>query len=274
MGETKDDLSFEHETGDDWVVFVPAGMWHKITNIGGAPLKIYSIYAPPAAPSLPSLETRETEPGTKRFPGPYLRPDIGAGRRRRRSPPRARLALGARRAGVRLPTRREPPARARAALPARRRVHDRLGARLLRDLLAPRARPGRGRARLPTAAAPARRRDLAGLAPAWTGVGTLDLLYPEGKEHARRLNEAGVPCELHEVDGAYHDFDGMRPRASVSTSFQALSMEALRRGLLLAWRRPRCITGPTRGRDARLWPGRPRRDRLGTVALATGRRRS
>lgn len=50
MGPTKDDLSFDHEIGDDWVVLVPAGMWHNITNIGDAPLKIYSIYAPPEHP--------------------------------------------------------------------------------------------------------------------------------------------------------------------------------------------------------------------------------
>ena len=86
----------------------------------------------------------------------------------------------------------------------------------------------------PEYAAPARRRDLRGLAPAWIGVGTLDLLYPENKEYARRLNEAGVPCELDAVEGAYHGFDGMRPGASVSIAFRARSMEALRRGLRLA----------------------------------------
>lgn len=88
----------------------------------------------------------------------------------------------------------------------------------------------------PEYAAPARRQDLTGLAPAWIGVGTLDLLYPENKEYARRLNEAGVPCELYEVEGAYHGFDGMRPGASLSTAFRARSMEALRHGLRLASR--------------------------------------
>jgi triacylglycerol lipase len=86
----------------------------------------------------------------------------------------------------------------------------------------------------PEYAAPARRQNLRGLAPAWIGVGTLDLFYPENKAYARRLNEAGVPCELYEVAGAYHGFDGMRPGASVSKAFRARSMEALRRGLRLA----------------------------------------
>ena len=32
------------------VVFVPAGTWHNIINIGNTPLKLYSIYAPPQHP--------------------------------------------------------------------------------------------------------------------------------------------------------------------------------------------------------------------------------
>ena len=30
-----------------FAVFVPAGTWHNIINIGDQPLKIYTIYAPP-----------------------------------------------------------------------------------------------------------------------------------------------------------------------------------------------------------------------------------
>lgn len=47
MGSSKDDLDFEQETTDDWVVLVPAGTWHNIANVGSGPLKIYSIYTPP-----------------------------------------------------------------------------------------------------------------------------------------------------------------------------------------------------------------------------------
>ena len=50
-------------------------------------------------------------------------------------------------------------------------------------------------------AAPARREDLTGLPPAWIGVGTLDIFHDEDVEYARRLNEAGVPCELVVVPG-------------------------------------------------------------------------
>lgn len=47
MGDTKDNLDYEQEVEDDWVVLVPAGTWHNITNVGDEPLKLYSIYTPP-----------------------------------------------------------------------------------------------------------------------------------------------------------------------------------------------------------------------------------
>lgn len=47
MGAAEDRLDFDKEVEDDWVVLVPAGTWHNITNIGDEPLKIYSIYTPP-----------------------------------------------------------------------------------------------------------------------------------------------------------------------------------------------------------------------------------
>ena len=47
MGPSKDDLSFDREVEDDWVVLVPAGSWHNVTNTGDEPLKVYSLYAPP-----------------------------------------------------------------------------------------------------------------------------------------------------------------------------------------------------------------------------------
>ena len=50
MGPTEDDLNFDREVGDDWAIFVPAGAWHNITNIGDDPLKVYAIYGPPEHP--------------------------------------------------------------------------------------------------------------------------------------------------------------------------------------------------------------------------------
>ncbi|MDO4605873.1 MAG: cupin domain-containing protein [Bowdeniella nasicola] len=46
MGPAEDDLSFEKEVEDDWSIFVPAGQWHNVTNIGDEPLKLYTIYGP------------------------------------------------------------------------------------------------------------------------------------------------------------------------------------------------------------------------------------
>jgi acetyl esterase/lipase len=51
--------------------------------------------------------------------------------------------------------------------------------------------------------------DLAGLAPAWIGVGNLDLFFDEDLDYARRLVDAGVPVELHAYPGAFHGFNMM-----------------------------------------------------------------
>lgn len=71
----------------------------------------------------------------------------------------------------------------------------------------------------PNEAVPARRDDLAGLPPAWIGVGTLDLFHDEDLAYAERLRVAGVQCEVMVVDGAFHGFDGIAPKADVSQSF-------------------------------------------------------
>lgn len=85
----------------------------------------------------------------------------------------------------------------------------------------------------PVYAAPARRQNLAGLPPAWIGVGTLDLFYPENTEYARRLTETGVPCELYAVEGAYHAFEAFHPHAPIAQAFLAQSLAALRQALSL-----------------------------------------
>lgn len=46
MGHSKDSLDQSWEVEDDFAIFVPAGFWHNITNIGDEPVKLYSIYAP------------------------------------------------------------------------------------------------------------------------------------------------------------------------------------------------------------------------------------
>ena len=71
----------------------------------------------------------------------------------------------------------------------------------------------------PHAAVPARQQELSGLPAAWIGVGSLDLFRDEDVRHAERLNAAGVPCELEVIQGAYHGFDAIAPRAAVSRLF-------------------------------------------------------
>jgi mannose-6-phosphate isomerase-like protein (cupin superfamily) len=47
MGPAKDDLDYAKDIEADWVVLIPAGKWHNVTNIGDEPMKVYSIYGPP-----------------------------------------------------------------------------------------------------------------------------------------------------------------------------------------------------------------------------------
>ncbi len=80
-------------------------------------------------------------------------------------------------------------------------------------------------------AAPARREDLSGLPAAWIGVGSLDLFREEDVRYAERLREAGVAVELTVVDGAFHGFDAILPRAGVSREFWRAQAAALRGAL-------------------------------------------
>jgi len=50
MGHRRDMLHFQTRVSGGFAVFVPAGTWHNVVNVGNEPLKIYSIYAPPEHP--------------------------------------------------------------------------------------------------------------------------------------------------------------------------------------------------------------------------------
>ncbi|QCR20302.1 alpha/beta hydrolase [Agrococcus sp. SGAir0287] len=78
----------------------------------------------------------------------------------------------------------------------------------------------------------ARRPDLAGLPPAWIGVGDLDLFHAEDVAYAARLRAAGVEVELVEVPGAHHVFETLRPDAPGSRAFERAIREALRAALV------------------------------------------
>ena len=87
---------------------------------------------------------------------------------------------------------------------------------------------------LPEGAAPARRKDLAGLPPAWIGVGGLDLFHDEDVDYARRLSASGVDCDLVVVPGAFHAFDRFVPSAPIVQAFWDSQLKALRTYLLRA----------------------------------------
>jgi acetyl esterase/lipase len=57
---------------------------------------------------------------------------------------------------------------------------------------------------VPAYAAPARATDLSGLPPAYVCVGAVDGFRDEDIDYALRLNQAGVPSELHVYPGAPH----------------------------------------------------------------------
>lgn len=80
----------------------------------------------------------------------------------------------------------------------------------------------------PSTASPARHPDLTGVAPAWIGVGTVDLFFDEDKAYADRLERAGVNCEFVPVPGAFHGFDLVVTRAGVSKDFLRAQCDALR----------------------------------------------
>ena len=84
-------------------------------------------------------------------------------------------------------------------------------------------------------AAAARAEDLRGLAPAFIGVGTLDVFRDENIDYALRLLAAGVPTELHVYPGAPHGFEGLAPQAAVSQQFLRDIADALRRAMYPRW---------------------------------------
>jgi len=86
-----------------------------------------------------------------------------------------------------------------------------------------------GSSRVPAAAVPARVASVAGLPPAWIGVGALDLFVEEDMEYARRLVHAGVATELLVVRGAFHGFDLVVPDSEASQQFSASWKTALRK---------------------------------------------
>jgi len=84
-----------------------------------------------------------------------------------------------------------------------------------------------GAARVPYGAVPARVDDLAGLPPAFIGVGAIDLFVDEDIAYAMRLIRAGGSTQLHVTPAAYHGFDFIAPQSRVAIAFTAAWKSAL-----------------------------------------------
>lgn len=82
---------------------------------------------------------------------------------------------------------------------------------------------------VPAGAVPARTPSLAGLPPAWIGVGALDLFVDEDIDYAQRLIGDGVPAELSVVPGAFHGFDMIAADTVLATRFTDNKINSLRR---------------------------------------------
>jgi acetyl esterase/lipase len=86
-----------------------------------------------------------------------------------------------------------------------------------------------GTATVPANAVPARVSSVAGLPPAFIGVGALDLFVDEDVAYATRLIDAGIATELIVVPGAVHGFDLFAQTSAIAKSFHAARLAALHR---------------------------------------------
>jgi acetyl esterase/lipase len=87
-----------------------------------------------------------------------------------------------------------------------------------------------GRDDVPATAAPARATDLTGLPPAFVSVGAVDGFLHEDVDYALRLNEAGVPTELHVYPGAFHACTWLS-HAAICQTILGDTVDGLRRRL-------------------------------------------
>ena len=59
MGDCERQLDYQKKVCMGDVIFVPAGTWHNVINIGRSPLKLSSVYAPPHHPAGTIHRTKE-----------------------------------------------------------------------------------------------------------------------------------------------------------------------------------------------------------------------
>ena len=79
-----------------------------------------------------------------------------------------------------------------------------------------------GSKEVPVYAAAARATDLTGLPPTCVVVGAIDGFRDEDIDYAQRLNQAGVPCELHVIAGLPHAYLLVPRAAAVQLAMHAM----------------------------------------------------
>lgn len=80
---------------------------------------------------------------------------------------------------------------------------------------------------VPSYAVPARRTDVAGLAPAWIGTGDVELFFEEDRDYALALQAAGVDCTLDVVAGGPHAFESLAADTEVARAYHRRAREWL-----------------------------------------------
>lgn len=50
FGDSKNTLKLYKDAGPDDAIFIPAGTWHNVVNVGRRALKLISVYGPPNHP--------------------------------------------------------------------------------------------------------------------------------------------------------------------------------------------------------------------------------
>lgn len=59
MGKCRKQQDFQQNVSRGDVIFVPAGTWHNVINMGSCPLRVSSVYAPPHHPKGTIHHTKE-----------------------------------------------------------------------------------------------------------------------------------------------------------------------------------------------------------------------
>ena len=84
---------------------------------------------------------------------------------------------------------------------------------------------------VPSYAAPSREKDLSGLPPACSFIGTADPFYDETVLYMKELEKAGVPVDFAEFEGGFHAFEKLCPKAPVSRRAIDFMMRSFRYAL-------------------------------------------